>query len=791
MVLRYILIFLGFNLFFILLIVFIRPIINRLRISKQSKRILLFLIILFMFPFAFLVKNYLYEPVITEYVTTTPDGLLVSTKDSVRMVVILDDDTVNQQVKYISLLENKRINKPITSLEDLNLSAKFIKEFPVDAKASESFQKIQKLDDNLPILELADYRYIKEKDVNDEEDKNEAIKKQLIKEQVQEQLDEEEGEISALDEEEERADSIAQAVAEQFVPEVLDSFQVVNLNIKGREFINQEIYPLLAYLIELQQLEQEEGEALIATLRIQEDRNPEQDLRLLPIATNPEDYQALIDLFKDFQKKNLLIDKLTTINVIDHLDSSFVLLPALILAYILNTLISYFLWNGVLLDEDGEPLVPKLIRQFASAFIYLLAITISIALVFPHVLSGFLTGIGTSGAIAALVAQQPIRQAFTALSLNLNKKIKRGDLIEIDGHLGVVEEIGWKSISFTTKYNNTMSVPNTTLVNSIYTNYTRPQDYRDIVIEVWTRIGVSPNRVANLLKQSALNSDLVLVTNGQAPKVSLMEIQSMRARYIIEVTTRDINTEKVQNEVLSAVWHMMARENLHPGNQKLKPEMKDPVQKANKLINNVPILEAFSDQEDSELAAGAEWVRYGWPEKVVTQGDDPSKAALYIVAEGELEVLIKNTDTTPEEEGENENGQKSPKSTMLRVATLGKNKIFGEGSVLTGAPVGATVRALNDVLILKISKETLLPIIYRERSILKELSQRLAERELENERKKAEFDSEQENQQKESSAKKFYALMNKFLYDDDQTPNTDESTETKEGGSQNAQSENA
>ncbi|NJO03540.1 MAG: hypothetical protein HC880_19335, partial [Bacteroidia bacterium] len=48
----------------------------------------------------------------------------------------------------------------------------------------------------------------------------------------------------------------------------------------------------------------------------------------------------------------------------------------------------------------------------------------------------FLAAIGTSGAIAALLAQQPIRQAFTALSLNVSKIIRKGDLIELEGVYG-------------------------------------------------------------------------------------------------------------------------------------------------------------------------------------------------------------------------------------------------------------------------------------------------------------------------------------------------------------------
>ncbi|NJL11565.1 MAG: mechanosensitive ion channel [Microscillaceae bacterium] len=165
---------------------------------------------------------------------------------------------------------------------------------------------------------------------------------------------------------------------------------------------------------------------------------------------------------------------LRVIKVREQINLIFKSLPILLVAYLINSLLGFFLWHGLWLDEDGEPLVPAILRQMSAVLIYLISITIVIAILAPSLLSGFLTTLGTSGAIAAFLGQEPIKQAFTALSLNINKNIRKGDRVEVMGHSGIVREIGWKSIKLTTIDHNLLTIPNTLLVNNIHTNYSKP-----------------------------------------------------------------------------------------------------------------------------------------------------------------------------------------------------------------------------------------------------------------------------------------------------------------------------
>ncbi|NJL11566.1 MAG: hypothetical protein HC913_00115 [Microscillaceae bacterium] len=158
-----------------------------------------------------------------------------------------------------------------------------------------------------------------------------------------------------------------------------------------------------------------------------------------------------------------------------------------------------------------------------------------------------------------------------------------------------------------------------------------------------------------LLTQAAQDSELVEGT----PVVSLLEVKDFRAEYQIEVNTAENNPDRVRNEVLSAVWYMLRREKLHPTAKSNELLLNHPVEKAKELINSVPILQAFTEEEDQLLAENADWLRYGYPERVVKQGE--TDAALYIVADGAMSVLVKQ-----------ENGEKIEVAQLAKTPSLAK-----------------------------------------------------------------------------------------------------------------------
>lgn len=451
-----------------------------------------------------------------------------------------------------------------------------------------------------------------------------------------------------------------------------------------------------------------------------------------------------------------IVSRVRTVPVGTHIDKSFRAIPVLIIAFLINSLLAYFLWFGALIDEEGEPVVPKLLRQLASIVIYLIAAIIVAAIVYPEFLDRLLVTIGTSGAVAAFLGKEPVKQAFTALSLNINKQIRKGDWLELNDYYGQVQEIGWKSIKLLTPEKNLLTIPNIILVNSHLINHSQPNEYLQVWVEVVIDTTASPAKVKQVLSQAAKQSELL---KGE-PNVNLVEMHYRQAKYLIEVPTSHHNANDVKGEVLSAVWQAIRRENLSRSQK--SEEISEPIEKAKKLLASVPLFEAFTKEEYEQLAKSCEWVRFGYPEKIVTQGNRDS--ALFVVAEGEVDILLRQPD-----------GSNKP----IPGVVLKEKSFFGEMALLTGEERKASVRALNEVLLCKISKSSIKPILDARPEVLEALSDLLAERVIEMEQASKDKKGKQKSP-KQGVAKKLLGLMRNFFTEEgEEEEKKDQTRKTK------------
>lgn len=434
---------------------------------------------------------------------------------------------------------------------------------------------------------------------------------------------------------------------------------------------------------------------------------------------------------------------------------SFGMFPWLTGAYLINSLLNYFLWKGALVNEEGEPLVPSLLTTLVSILIFFVAGLGIVVFVYETNISMWLATSGFAGSVAVYLGKVPLNKAFTALSLNLNRQIRKGDYIELEDCTGVIQEIGWKSVKLLTLDSNQLTIPNTTLVNANVVNYSRPDKLKTVTMSIRINGNVSPYDVEKLLIRSALDSDLVL--RKPSPLVNLVSFTPSSARYAIEVSTDYDILEHVKSQVLSSIWHMLRRKGLYP--MPTEDIIENPIEKAIQLMNSVEILEPFTEEEDLEIAKKAKWLRYGPPERIVIEGEKDN--SLYLIAEGKLEVLVRQQD------GKN-----------LKVAEVGRGSFFGEMALLTGEARKATVRAMTDVLLCEISKDLIKPILEKRQGILQDMSNKLAEREMANLRKSKEYATEAEAKEKDTVARRLLDLMKNFFKDDE--PDADKSVEDKD-----------
>ncbi len=149
------------------------------------------------------------------------------------------------------------------------------------------------------------------------------------------------------------------------------------------------------------------------------------------------------------------------------------------------------------------------VNRLLKYFIYLIAIS----LVFEY-LGLQLTLLW--GSIAALLVgvglglQDFIRDFVAGLMLLLERSIGVGDVVEVDGVIGKVKQIGTRVTMIETNYLSTLIVPNSRLISGKVINWSKEEDISWISVHVVVPYGCDLELVRSLLKESALEQEDVL-----------------------------------------------------------------------------------------------------------------------------------------------------------------------------------------------------------------------------------------------------------------------------------------
>ena len=124
------------------------------------------------------------------------------------------------------------------------------------------------------------------------------------------------------------------------------------------------------------------------------------------------------------------------------------------------------------------------------------------------------------------------------------------------------------------------------------------------------------------------------------------------------------------------------------------------------LLRHIPMFATIAPSKLKLLAFTSERLTFRAGQDLCTQGDMGDAA--FIIIEGSADVLI----NTP--------------AGVTSVTTVGKNDVVGEIAILCDVPRTATVRALEDVVALRISKELFFRLVREFPNMAVEIMRELA-----------------------------------------------------------------
>ncbi len=160
---------------------------------------------------------------------------------------------------------------------------------------------------------------------------------------------------------------------------------------------------------------------------------------------------------------------------------------------------------------------------------------ISIVAIMGVPMASVITVFATAGAAIALAVQGSFSNLMGGIMLLIFKPLSVGDLIEIEGKLGTVQEVGIFYTRIKTPDNVNVSIPNGTMTSSVLTNFSREETRRaDITLSV--AYGTDFEKVKEVILGVIAANDKAL--SDPAPFVRVTSMQDSYVEFTVRVHTK-------------------------------------------------------------------------------------------------------------------------------------------------------------------------------------------------------------------------------------------------------------
>src|SRR4051812_40136415 len=190
--------------------------------------------------------------------------------------------------------------------------------------------------------------------------------------------------------------------------------------------------------------------------------------------------------------------------------------------------------------SDAAPLQSLMFYLLLAMFT---AISLNVLQV-PITAFSFLGGALAIG--AGFGSQNLVNNFISGLILLVERPVRVGDVIDLDGTTGTVSHIGARSTKISTGVNHDLIVPNSKLLETSVVNWTLSDDVVACNVTVGVAYGTPPREVERLLLRAAHQHPHVL--KEPAPDVILADLGAEALQFKLRAWTNLRQTRRVQVE---------------------------------------------------------------------------------------------------------------------------------------------------------------------------------------------------------------------------------------------------
>ena len=371
---------------------------------------------------------------------------------------------------------------------------------------------------------------------------------------------------------------------------------------------------------------------------------------------------------------------------------------------------------GLRVFEGGA----KLLVDLFGVVLFLGTLFGIVGIVLDQPIGGLLATSGLFAAIIGFAIHGMIADVFAGIALHVERPFAIGDWIELaSGIAGKITEANWRAVRLLTIEGRAVIVPNSALANSQFINVTAPERYFRLKRTICLDYSVPGERAVPILHAAMMATEGV--RKDPAPIVLIDECDDRGVVYSLNFWVSDYPDQfPVSRQVVITALRFLDQAGLAPAYPKRDISLFEPAHRQIVrhidlpcVLGRIPLLSRLDPAVQRELADAGR-LREFLPETVVVSEGDAGDS-LYIVVAGMLEASCKDG-----------NG-----ATRL-IGRLHPGEVFGEMSLLTGAPRSATVVTASPVTLVEIGKDHLEPIFCSHPALITQLAEIEAARLLSN-----------------------------------------------------------
>ncbi|HRQ12626.1 MAG TPA: mechanosensitive ion channel [Promineifilum sp.] len=242
--------------------------------------------------------------------------------------------------------------------------------------------------------------------------------------------------------------------------------------------------------------------------------------------------------------------------VLVTLQSALMAVAALIFFFWLSRIIRRFLAETALPRAGVEPAVNQVISTFSGYALVIAGFLVALSVMGINITTLTVIAGGVSVGIG-FGLQELINNFVSGFILLTERSLAPGDVIEVDGNMGRVQQIGLRTMQITTPDDVELIIPNGYLLSSTVTSYTHKSPEMRVHIKLPAAAEVHPRTVQETLLEAARTHSEVLAEPG--PTALVVDFEDQVIRYDLQFWIQNpIRAPFITSDVRVRIWELFA-----------------------------------------------------------------------------------------------------------------------------------------------------------------------------------------------------------------------------------------